>query len=90
MNTPACSHSEATLHPVGEGFRKTCSCGMEGTGRDTKEAWTSFLLARMQAGERLNPSDEALVAFTPAPFGTAPSCHHRGADHVRSFLLGGT
>lgn len=86
----SCSHRGHTFYTrVGEGFERTCeACGVSGSGRTTEEAHVSFLLARMRAGERLSGREEAVVAWTPAPFGTAPSCHH--ADHARSFLLGST
>ena len=84
-----CTHNEAVYWPVGEGFERRCVCGLLGTGRTMEETLSSFLMARMRAGERLTMAEEARVAFTPAPFGTKPSCHHHpSADHARSFLLG--
>lgn len=62
------------FRPLGEGFIRRCSsCGLEGTGPTIRKTGVAFLKARLIAGEKLKPREEALVGFSPAPWGTAAS-----------------
>jgi hypothetical protein len=59
---------------VGESFERACSsCGISGSGPTTRKAHVSFLKARLIAGERFTAHEEALVGYSPAPWGTAAS-----------------
>lgn len=70
-----CSHrGTAFFRPVGEGFFRECSaCGISGSGPTIPKAGIAFLKSRLVAGEKLSAREEALVGYSPAPWGTAAS-----------------
>jgi hypothetical protein len=71
----SCSHQGSTFYrPLGDGFERRCErCHLSASGPTIRKAGIAFLKSRLVAGDRLSAREEALVGYSPAPWGTAAS-----------------
>lgn len=71
-----CSHNRGTYHlDCSDRLRYECpDCYLSGETGSAEEARVAFLPARLVAGESLDPTEGATVAYSR--LGAAPSRHH--------------